>query len=94
MIYAAFITIKKRRDMRHLRIIDGKKPGLSTTELIATLMTQLDHDNKNNCLECIMQLEPEQRTPFLNHYLKLIVLLPEASTADECIDCVDKAGSY
>ena len=57
-------------------------------------MTQLDHDNKNTCLEFIMQLEPEQRTPFLNRYLELIALLPEASTLDECIDCVDKAGSY
>ena len=63
--------------MRHLRIIDGKKPGLSTTEYIATLLTQLDHDNKNTCLEFIMQLEPEQRTPFLNHYLKLIASYPK-----------------
>lgn len=63
--------------MRHLRIFEGKKPGLSTTEHIATLMTQLDHDNKNTCLEFIMQLEPEQRTPFLNHYLKLIASYPK-----------------
>ena len=63
--------------MRHLRIIDGKKPGLSTTEHIATLMTQLDHDNKKTCLEFIMQLELEQRTPFLNHYLKLIASYPK-----------------
>ena len=94
MIYAAFITIKKRRDMRHLRIIDGKKPGLSTTEHIATLMTQLDHDNKNTCLEFIMQLEPEQRILFLNHFLKLIALLPEASVLEECTNRIDKAGSY
>ena len=80
--------------MRHLRIFEGKKPGLSTTEHIATLMTQLDHDNKNTCLEFIMQLEPEQRTPFLNHYLKLIALLPEASVLEECTDRIDKAGSY
>ena len=94
MIYAAFITIKKRRDMRHLRIFEGKKPGLSTTEHIATLMSQLNHDNKNTCLEFIMQLEPEQRILFLNHYLKLIALLPEASVLEECTDRIDKAGSY
>ena len=63
--------------MRHLRIFEGKKPGLSTTEHIATLMSQLNHDNKNTCLEFIMQLEPEQRTPFLNHYLKLIASYPK-----------------
>ena len=80
--------------MRHLRIFEGKKPGLSTTEHIATLMAQLNHDNKNTCLELIMQLEPEQRILFLNHYLKLIALLPEASVLEECTDRIDKAGSY
>ena len=79
MISPVFITIKKRRNMRHLRIIPGKTSGLSTPEQIGQTMAQLNHDNKTACLELIMQLELEQQILYLNRYLKLVALLPETA---------------
>ena len=85
MISPVFITIKKRRNMRHLRIIPGKTSGLSTPEQIGQTMAQLNHDNKTACLELIMQLELEQQILYLNRYLKLVALLPETAQAAKFI---------
>ena len=81
----AFITIKKRRNMRHLRIIPGKTSGLSTPEQIGQTMAQLNHDNKTACIVLIMQLELEQQILYLNRYLKLVALLPETAQAAKFI---------
>ena len=85
MISPVFITIKKRRNMRHLRIIPGKTSGLSTPEQIGQTMAQLNHDNKTACIELIMQLELEQQILYLNRYLKLVALLPETAQAAKFI---------
>ena len=85
MISPVFITIKKRRNMRHLRIIPGKTSGLSTPEQIGQTMAQLNHDNKTACIVLIMQLELEQQILYLNRYLKLVALLPETAQAAKFI---------
>ena len=70
--------------MRNLRLIQGKRPGLSTAERISAMLKQLDHHNKTTCLELIMQLDISKQIIFLNSYLLALEALPEVVTLLPC----------
>ncbi len=67
--------------MRNLRLLQGKRPGLSTPERIIAMLRQLDHCNKTTCLELIMQLDITKQIIFLNSYLNALEALPDEMTA-------------
>ena len=55
-----------------MKIITRNATAISTIEKACLLLKELNDANKYDCLRCIMQMDAEQRLPYLNAYVRAI----------------------